>query len=156
MKDVTDGIIRPALDLLPPQMASDEAVAMLLAIGMQESRFAHRIQVRGPARGFWQFERIGLVEVATGRLTREHFLGVCRQLRYPPELDFLFEGLAHNDILVCCAARLLLWPDRAPLPSREHGPDVAWDYYIRRWCPGKPHRHTWNGFWEQAWSAVSA
>ena len=28
---------------------------MLLAIGLQESRFVHRRQIGGPACGFWQF-----------------------------------------------------------------------------------------------------
>ena len=44
---------------LPDRMLSDEAVTMMLAIGYQESRFEHRRQIRGPARGFWQFEHGG-------------------------------------------------------------------------------------------------
>jgi hypothetical protein len=56
-----------AAELLPPaMMKSPRAWAMLLAIGLQESKFLHRRQVVdakkhtfGPARGFWQFERGG-------------------------------------------------------------------------------------------------
>ena len=49
-------IIEPALLLLPERMRTDQAKVMLLAIGLQESRFVHRRQIGGPARGFWQFE----------------------------------------------------------------------------------------------------
>src|SRR3546814_10617520 len=49
--------IEPAIDLLGPQFGSVDAERMLLAIGLQESRFLHRAQIGGPARGYWQFER---------------------------------------------------------------------------------------------------
>ena len=145
--------ISQSLIYLPEQMRSREAWAMLYAIGMQESRFQHRRQIRGPARGWWQFERIGLQEVVTGRMTREHFAGVCRALNYPLEIDFLFEAIAHNDTLACCAARLLLWPDPAALPGQEDT-DASWQYYLRRWRPGKPHAATWPEFWREAWEVV--
>src|SRR5690606_35531315 len=56
---VVEQAIWPAYALLPSRMDSDRATVMLLAIGLQESRFEHRRQIKGPARGFWQFERGG-------------------------------------------------------------------------------------------------
>ena len=62
-------IVPTAFALLPPTMRSDRATAMLLAIGLQESRFLHRRQFHnGPARGFWMFERGGGI---TGVLQHE-------------------------------------------------------------------------------------
>lgn len=56
---LTDAIV-PALKLLPPSMDSREARVMMLATGLQESRFTARRQhpIRpgmpyGPANGFW-------------------------------------------------------------------------------------------------------
>jgi len=48
-----------------------------------------------------------------------------------------------------CVARLLLWQDKAALPAigaKEH----AWDYYLRNWRPGMPHRSAWDGNYNQA------
>ena len=60
LSDVVEKAIRPALAALPARMRSREAVVMLLAIGLQESLFKYRRQMaNGPARGFWQFEKMG-------------------------------------------------------------------------------------------------
>lgn len=65
LSEVIKTAIDPALSLLPERMRSKEAVVMLLAIGLQESRFVHTYQLvqgkpgaKGPARGWWQFERM--------------------------------------------------------------------------------------------------
>jgi hypothetical protein len=50
------GIFDDAAKLLP-FMDSPKARVLSAAIGHQESRFIHRRQINGPARGFWQFER---------------------------------------------------------------------------------------------------
>lgn len=73
-------ILDPALKLLP-SMDSVRARMMLLAIGLQESRFEHRRQLgNGPARGFWQFESGGGVRVLPGSVvrfrTREDEVGI--------------------------------------------------------------------------------
>lgn len=53
LKLITTQAIEPALSLLPARMDSSRARAMLLAIGLQESRFEYRRQMNnGPARGF--------------------------------------------------------------------------------------------------------
>ena len=61
------------MQLLPAKMDSPQARAMLKAIALQESRFEHRKQIGGPARGFWQFEQGGGVRgVLNHPYSREH------------------------------------------------------------------------------------
>ena len=142
------------MSLLPPQMNSVEAKAQLIAIGLQESRFLHRKQIGGPARGFWQFEQGGGIKgVLHHHATRDHIREVLAALKYQPTAKCCYEAVAHNDILALAFARLNLWWVPGALPE-EHHCDLGWDYYIEAWRPGKPHRKTWNAFFDQAWSCV--
>ena len=154
MKAILDTIIEPALAILPPQMTSRRAKAMMLAIGMQESRLVHRKQINGPARGLWQFERGGGVAgVLRHPATRDHAATVCWRLGNAGTTASVYHQLEHDDVLAACFARLLLWTLPGVLPERG---DVAgaWDQYIVAWRPGKPHRHTWDEFYEEAWATV--
>ena len=142
--------IRAGLGLLPRVMTSDEALVMMIAIGLQESRFVHRKQIGGPALGFWQFEKHGGVKgVMQHASSKKHAERVCTKLSIPFDRTVIYNSLAYNDPLAAAFARLLLWTDPKPLP--ELG-DVngAWDYYIRNWRPGKPHRRTWSALYAQA------
>ncbi len=146
--------IPAALSLLPPQMDTATARAMLLAIGLQESRFVHRRQVKGPARGYWQFEeRGGVAGVLTHQNTMHDAWDVCDALGYKisSSPDGVYAAIADNDVLACCFARLLLWTLPDALSTTAEG---GWDRYIRAWRPGKPHPETWAGHWETAWSLV--
>lgn len=148
-------VFRPAFSLL--DMDSPEARAMLIAIGMQESRFQYRRQVRGPARGFWQFESGGGVRgVMTHHASREHAARIVGVLCYPQNHSIIHAALADNDILACCFARLLLYTDPDPLPALDADPDESWDYYWRNWRPGKPHPETWGRFWSAATTEVQS
>lgn len=154
MKTTLSAIIEPALRILPPMMTSDGARAMLLAIGMQESRLVHRKQIGGPAHGLWQFERGGGVAgVLRHPATRDYAKDVCWKLGNAGTVASVYHGLASDDVLAACFARLLLWTLPVPLPDRD---DVAgaWGQYIAAWRPGKPHRHTWDEFYKQAWDVV--
>lgn len=144
---VERSVLPAALSLLPPSMDSAEARALLIAIGLQESRFEYRRQVRGPARGFWQFEQAGVRGVLNHHAAKPRLGPVLEALRVLP--DECFEAIAHNDVLACVFARLLLWTHPQPLP-REAA--VAWRYYLATWRPGKPHRRTWDDFYASAWS----
>lgn len=145
--------ILPGLSILPERMDSPAARAMLFAIGMQESRFAHRRQIRGPARGWWQFERGGVRGVLEHPASRSTAEQVCSMLNYPATVDAVYEAIEHNDMLACAFARLLLWRLPEPLPMADNE-DEGWCQYLDCWRPGKPHRHTWDGFYRQAWEAV--
>lgn len=155
LNDVIGQVLLPTYArLLPGQFESPEATVMLLAIGLQESRFAHRKQVGGPARGFWQFEQGGGVHgVLNHSASRLYARAFCLLRAVAPNDGDLYRALAHDDLLACAIARLLLWTDPNPLPrlGDEQG---AWDYYLRNWRPGKPHRHTWAHLYDRALAAT--
>jgi len=152
MKFPFDTVYRATMELLPAHMNTMPAKAMLIAIGLQESRFTHRRQTgNGPAKGYWQFEQGGGVRgVLTHRATKPHALAVLDRLGYSDYAVTVWNALEHNDILAMAFARLNLWwiPGALPGPG-EH--DKSWAYYIDGWRPGKPHRHTWDAFYDEAW-----
>lgn len=150
---VSRHVLPTALALLPDQMDSPQARAMLLAIGWQESRFTHRRQIEGPARGYWQFERDGgVVGVMRHAFTRVPAGRVLEVLGYPPERQVIYDALEHNDVLAACWARLLLWTDSHLLPQSPHEAAAGWALYTRTWRPGKPHQATWDAFYQRAWA----
>lgn len=158
--------IAPALAQLPANMDTPEARVMLLAIGLQESRFEHRYQVvqgkpgaKGPARGFWQFEqgtaasRGGVwgvfLHVASNSLLKQ----IAAQRGVAASPTNIWQAIEADDVLAAAVARLLLWTDPKALPKLG---DVegAWQLYLRTWRPGKPHRGTWDALYAQALRAV--
>lgn len=150
----TDIIDRTFQTVLPGSMLNKRSRVMLLAIGLQESRFEHRRQIGGPARGFWQFEKGGGVKgVLTHGAVAALAANVCKARMVAPSTSAAYEALDNDDILACAFARLLLYTDPRPLPELD---DVegAWSYYIRNWCPGKPHRGTWDSLYAKARAAV--
>jgi hypothetical protein len=129
-----------------------QADILMLAIAGQESRWTHRAQIGGPARGFWQFEKGGGVAgVLTHKATAERARGLCSALRVDADQATVYEALRWNDTLAVGFARLLLWTDPKALPT-EPGP--GWDCYMRTWRPGKPHQTTWQSRWDDAMSVV--
>ena len=148
-------ILDPALRLLP-HMDSPKARMMLLAIGLQESRFEHRRQIGGPARGYWQFESGGGVRGVLSHKTSSYDAAkICHARGVGSSTKEVYERLEHDDILACCFARLLLWTDAHPLPMIGEV-DTSWEYYLRTWRPGKPHRHTWDELYKQAHNLLMA
>lgn len=135
------------------------AEAMMVAIGLQESRFIHRDQIVagkpagqvGPATGFWQFERAGGV---AGVMQHPKTSPIARAIVGASGIawdrDAIWRSFTTQagDQLAAAFARLLLFSDPAPLPEPSvENAEAAWAYYIRNWRPGKPHRGTWDGFW---------
>ncbi|MDP3978318.1 MAG: hypothetical protein Q8P85_10060 [Pseudomonas sp.] len=157
LSEIRRSAIEPALLLLPARMTSPQAEVMLLAIGLQESRFTHRRQVKGPARSYWQAERGGgmVHGVLRHPLTRDIAVTVCDARDVQPVNEAVHVAIEHDDVLAAALARLLLWTDPFALPELgdEHG---AWDLYLRTWRPGKPHRQTWDALYAQALAAVTA
>jgi hypothetical protein len=157
LSEITARGIDPALKLLPCGMDTPEARVILLSIGLQESRFAYRRQIvngqpTGPARSFWQAERGGgmVHGVRTHPLTKglANFLYAARQVR-PATDHAIWNAIENDDVLAAGLARLLLYTDPHRLPALG---DVqgAWDYYVRTWRPGKPHRLTWDALYRRA------
>lgn len=156
-ENLIQNAIAPALRLLPAKMDSDAAIAMLVGIALQESRLAHRRQVNGPARGYWQFEQGGGVRGAlTHPASRLHIRSVLAALDYDITADAAdcYLAIEHNDILAACFARLLLWtlPDKLPAQT---APGSGWSQYIAAWHPGKPRRASWDGYFADAWELAA-
>lgn len=154
METTLRDIILPALAILPPPMTSIRAQVMLLAIGQQESGLTHRRQLGGgPARGLWQFERAGIQGVLHHPATMEHAASVCWRCANAGTTAAVYHQIESDDILACAFARLLLWTLPGALPVRGQA-EEGWRQYIAAWRPGKPHRHTWDEFYEEAWATV--
>jgi hypothetical protein len=149
-----DHVFGATFALLPRVMDSPQARALLLAIGLQESKFVHRTQIGGPARGFWQFERSGgVVGVLAHPASTAYAARVCADLRYRAEPDGVYLAMAHNDTLACAFARLLLWTDPKALSGSDNH-EGGWAIYMRTWRPGKPHPSTWQDHYRHAWDVV--
>ena len=143
--------VRAAFELLPAQMYSPEAVQMIYAIGQQESRFEHRHQLGGPAKGFWQFELGGVRGVMAHPSTAPILPDLMVALQYDADWNAkgLHATLEHNDVLAACMARLLLWTLPDALPAVENL-TLGWTQYKSAWRPGKPHPQTWKAAWDVA------
>ena len=150
IKEIYENAIAPALKLLPPRMSDKRAVVMMIAIGLQESRLIHRRQIKGPARGLWQFERGGGVRgVLNFHSTHDLAKHIALDRIGKGDANSVYDSLEHDDILAAVFARLLLWTDPRSLPAIGDA-QGAWDLYIRTWRPGKPHHHTWGALYKQA------
>jgi hypothetical protein len=140
--------IEPALALLPAVMDSLRARVQLLAMAGQESGLKYRRQIRGPARGLWQFERGtqrtrgGVWGVYLHPASRDALAALCALRGVAFEPAAIYSRLEHDDVLAAGCARLLLWTASAPLPE-ETDADAGWQYYLGLWRPGKPHPETW-------------
>lgn len=142
---------------------------LLLVIGLQESRFTTRRQLiskvvegrkvlvpEGPAIGFWQFE-LGnekskggvwgvLNHFRVGPIAKQF----CRQMGIAADPKTVWLALENNDVLAAGFASLLLLADVQALP-KIGDVEGAWKCYAERtWRPGKPHRETWDAFYDQA------
>jgi hypothetical protein len=149
-------VLPAAYAVLPAHMQSPKADAMLLAIALQESKAAHRRQIKGPARGFWQFEMGGGTRgVLTHPSSKLHIRSALTDLCYRPTstAQILHPVLEHNDVLACVFARLLLWTLPQTLPEPE---DVTegWAQYLEAWRPGRPHPKKWSENHTLAWAMV--
>jgi hypothetical protein len=155
LQQVKATIIQPVfIDLLPSRFDSPESEVLLLATGLQESGFATRMQIHGPARSFWQLEKGGGVfNVLASESTRKYAIGVCAHLKLLPNVDAVYNALPSNDMLGYAFARLDYYSNPHPLPALgdEKG---AWDYYLATWRPGKPHSPAWPSYYHQALEAV--
>lgn len=110
----------PALKLLPAKMGLPQAQLMLLAIGLQESDFLHTTQIGGgPARGYWQFEKLAVQDVLTRAGSKAAAKRVCDALHVSADTDSVYGALAGNHVLAAAFARLNLFNDPHPMPATE-------------------------------------
>lgn len=136
-------------------MDTPAACVMLLAIGLQESRFVHRRQIGGPARGFWQFEkgsrasRGGVWGVCLYPACKDHLTVLCEAHSVACDPDAIYTALEYDDVLAAGVARLLLWTDPKALPQVGNT-EATWSLYLRTWWPGKPKPDSWPGLYRRA------
>jgi hypothetical protein len=148
----TDVALTPGLSLLPAAMDSPAARAMVLAICLQESDLQHRRQQgHGPARGYAQFEQVGVAGVLMHQASRLHAVRVCEALDVPATPAAVHAALEYHDVLTVAFARLLLWTHPDPLPPDEHHWEIGWAQYLACWRPGKPRREKFPGCYGVAW-----
>lgn len=148
-------IYKATCALLPTKLDTPEAKAMMFAIPMQESRWDERRQIGGPAHGFAQFELGGIRGVLNHRASGPLIRAVLDRLDYDYKPETSYEAIIHNDVLMVSYMRCLLWTLPSPLPAR-HEAGEAWDQYLDAWRPGRPHRASWDAFYEKAWVMVTA
>lgn len=157
LNSIIADVINPGLALLPAKMDSRAARVLLLAMGLQESRFEHVRQIGGgPGRGYWQFEpgtkasRGGVWGIFLHPASRAHLEALCRNRRVQFEPHAIWLEIERDQVFACACARLLMWTDAGPLPAPddEHG---GWVFYaVDVWRPGKPHPQTWPAFHQAA------
>lgn len=159
LKTISESAINPALALLLPAMDTPAARVIRLAIGLQESRFVHRCQIGGPARGFWQFEkgthasRGGVWGMYLHPASKGHLAALCRARSVACDPDAIYAALEYDDVLAAGVARLLLWTDPKALPP-VGDTEAAWALCQRTWRPGKPKPDSWSDLYRQAAARV--
>jgi hypothetical protein len=164
--------IPAAYSLLPGQMNTREATAMMLATGLHESAFKARVQGRmralktlddfnpqaGPARGFWQFERGGgVAEILESPDTKDIAIPICKMFLFDPNRQAIHTALGFHDVLQAVFARLLLWRDSRPMPTPLQFSE-GYSIYLRNWRPNvdaaAAHKKDWPGNFTNAWNVV--
>lgn len=153
--DALSRVLNPAFELLPSKMGGERAQVMLLAIALQESDLAARVQRgNGPARGLWQFERNGVRGVMGHPASKDIMRKLCGARGCPASEYSVYLALAGDDLLAAGVARLLLWTDPDPLPAVGDAAG-AWNLYQRCWRPGRPRPEDWSANYEMAMQAVA-
>jgi hypothetical protein len=154
-RTIHNDVFPKAFALLPSRWDVVEARAELLAIGLQESRFMFRTQIGGPAHGFWQNEKGGMVEgVLRNKQTQVVMASVLDSLGYNKDEQrtpyAVYERIITDDVLAACIARCGLRCSSKPLPKQGEY-EKGWEAYIDAWRPGAPHRRTFDEFFDFAW-----
>lgn len=150
-------VVPAAYALLPPSMAHPRATAMLLATGLQVSKFRDRRPLEGTACGFWGFEKPNVREVITNPHTRLTVETALRVLRYEAMIDSVAniqQLLVDNDTLACVFARSLLLTLPTQLPRRNQR-DLGWRQFAQAWNPADPAEFTWPHYFAEAWDRVA-
>lgn len=172
--DEASNAITAALILLNnARMDTVAARLQLLTTGLQESKLTDRYQIidlrdrnrKGPARGLWQFERMGGTAgvmqhrasspyafgliTARGTLPQARIDAARRNGWTAEDIRTVWEQLEYDDVLAAGFARLLYWTDARAIPQPGN-PTAAWKLYIDVWRPGKPVPDSWQGYYTEA------
>jgi len=145
--------------------SDNRARVELLAIAGQEADWKYTAQIGGPARGYWQFETIGVLGVLQDKATKTFAELACKAAgiaykgtttaEFKATATLVYSALAGNGNLATAFARMLLWCDPSPLPA-VGDESTGWDYYDANWQPGAPSTTRWSTVYPQALAAVKA
>lgn len=124
------------------KFASDDAVKLVLATGIVESRYEYVRQMgNGPARSFWQVEAATAVDNLAHYLKhRKKLMGKCAEasmvdLKHWQNFDErLWEEILEKNIaagIVHC--RLKYWRVPKPMPNSIEGQANYWKNIITQW-----------------------
>ena len=100
---ILSDVLPSAYALLPPPMQSDELSALLIAIGLQQSRFMkRRPETASACRGFWFLEPKHLAEIFRYSVARGPLVQAAHRLRYSVlmmDRAEVLQAVEHNDTL---------------------------------------------------------
>ena len=153
LEAILDEIIEPGLALLPPALVSDEAAVLLLATGLQESRFVYRRELGGQGLGFWRLSGSMMTQVLQHPQTARLAQRLCEAAGIECRARTLHAALEFNDGLAAAFARLLLLSAGQGLPPCGR-PEQAWLLYLRLWQPQHPSHLSWAPLYRHACHAV--
>lgn len=140
-RTLLDEVIDPELAQMPLSLRANAARIVLVAIALQETSLATRVQAGGPAHSFWQFEKGGIHAVMTHPAVSAAADDACERHGVPFEVEPVYQALSHDDGLGAAFARLLVRADPFALPFTEGD---AWDLYLRAWRPGQKGREAFD------------
>jgi hypothetical protein len=150
--------LRPAFFLLPQRMNTPEACALLVAIALQESKLEKRWQMgKGPARSYFQFEKIGVRGVLKHKASAPHAKAVCGALDISASVPAVHRAIEFSDVLAVCFGRLLLWTLPLDLPTATQ-PSEGFTQYLAAWNPNRQkamlRKAEWPGNFARAWALI--
>lgn len=133
----------------------------IVAVAYQESKLIARKQYGGgPARGFLQFEKMGVINDVAVRGRGLEFVEILslpcpRPRNSTVATQAMYDAVTYNDML-----GVWLFIDKYRLhrlrPPRSDAIEVKWEMYLATWAPGKPRRDEWDEACEKATEAVEA
>ncbi|MGH8710125.1 MAG: hypothetical protein ACREVA_02220 [Burkholderiales bacterium] len=134
IKYVAYQAIPSGLSLLPRLMNTSEARVMLLAIGLQESRFEHRVQAE--TKSYWQFTLKEVHKIVKhSPSTTELVKDAVELLGYTFDVSTIYNKIEDNDTLAVVVARLLLYKSKRKLPVARDAVEGG-KQYVELWQPG--------------------
>jgi len=156
-------VIYPALVVLPSNMDTSAAHAMLLAAALHQSglhwRRAHNdTREAWPERSFWGLTEADIRAALTDPNTDDLAAMACREAKLAPVTRTVHRALEQGayDRLACQLARLRLWSDPKPLPrARYDAEGEAFLCFTRTFQPRERRASNWREYWRAAVEAVS-
>ncbi len=153
LEAILEQIIEPGLALLPPALNGDDASVLLLATGLQESRFCYRRELGGYGLGYWKLHADKVARVFAHAGCREPLERLCEAVGVECTPRAVHAALEYNDQLATAITRLLLHTATRRLPAQAH-PEQAWLLYLQLWKPALPRHLSWTPLHRNACNAL--